>query len=194
MPIATMTDLAAVPVGSSVYYGERKYTRIDDKWWSTETSPDSPVIRSRYFVGAVNAGMVVTEGERPIKPGATAVADNFWYYVKAEKNVGGYYPCIRIVSPKGAAAGHGTVGQVNNWNREVNMGWLREHLEPLPPEAEQYLKDALLGEITRLNTALDAKKAEWEELRAADQKRQAETRTEREQMQRLRSVMQEIIA
>lgn len=77
MAVATLEDLEAVPIGQRIFYNEQSYKHVSEGWWSLDG--DEPIIRSRHFVGAVAAGQVSLDDERPLKAGTVAQDATYWY-------------------------------------------------------------------------------------------------------------------
>jgi len=159
MAIATMEDLAAVPVGGSVYVSDNRYIRREGGWWSIDTNETYGVIRDRFFTGLVGVGAVVTEDDRTFAIGTTAVGDRYWYVVSGPPQVDGSIPCYRFFTPDGSRVlyfDQEHVGALANRNHGARRSWLREHLGPLPPEATTAIITALLGQIERAEKATEA--------------------------------------
>jgi hypothetical protein len=149
MAIATMEQLAAVPVGQSVYVDDNRYVRFEDGWWSIDDTTD-PVLRDRFFTGLVANGLVVTEGDRAFNVGATAVGDRYWYIVTGPPRDDGTVPCHRFCTLRGSNyhyADQAHVGVLQSRNYGVRQAWLREHLGPLPSEAWPLMVTALLEQV-----------------------------------------------
>lgn len=195
MPITTMEQLAEVPVGAAVYVGDRKYPRVEEGWFGTEENPDRRMVRDVHFAGSIAVSKVIPEGEQEIKAGATAIGDNFWYYVKEVPTATtSTYSTIRIVAPGGERNGCGKTGMVENWNRSTTTKFLRKHLAPLPPEAEAYLRLALVGEIERLKSRVNEKAENYNTLYAQYTKEKEDWRAASSLNSRLRDVLREIAA
>ena len=103
MTIATMEDLAAVPIGSSIFYNEDTYKRHSEGWWSTADKPDEAVIRDRHLIGAVEAGRVSLEDNRLMKAGTLCSDGTYWYLLQQDAS-GATVNCLVIRKDNGSVA------------------------------------------------------------------------------------------
>jgi hypothetical protein len=93
MAIATVDDLATVPVGEKVYVKDQPIWRVDSDWWTTEEGGRA-LLRDRQVHGYVGKGLVTTADEREVPIGAVALGRTCYYV--AEKVDTNYVYCTRI--------------------------------------------------------------------------------------------------
>lgn len=83
MPIKTMEELSAVPVGGKVEVGDAPYWRVSEGFWSP-VDGGQPVVRDRFFEGYVASGEVLSEGEVRWRPGLVYERPGEWLGVLVE--------------------------------------------------------------------------------------------------------------
>lgn len=83
MPVQTMEEFTALPVGSAVRVGAIDYQRHSEGWWSLVGS-DVPTVRDRYFEGYVRDGKVSELSDLPPEVGSLYHGRNYWNLIVAQ--------------------------------------------------------------------------------------------------------------